>query len=435
VKGVSLWGDGKQLKFTGAFRDSVLRRLGIEPELPPGEPPAVQYLGDLKFRVGDREVEFDERVFGKTREFYAELKFPSRDEAENFAKSLRAVGVDARLAGSEKDGYKVRLDGDAFFGLLAATNATPPGLALLYRSEKDDFRVYAAVEGGRMRFHFAVKHEGMWRVAEGLYAEKTAQFWHAKREVLEAIRSAVTKALEKLGNLADVGKPKELRDEKGNVEVYYLHLFGHHLAAFLEHAADSVEAELAEVRLEGRRIVISTGNTKAEVEFKLLKRREAEYLMAKDVEQTLALYKSLKEVGVRVEITPEGVKVDSEALWGLVATAVERGTPSVLPAVVMPGVELLKVYSTGGMRMYIFRAEGAHYYFAVKAGQEWRAAGGKHSDKHVQIYGEVVPIIAEAINAIYREMGVDRRIEVKQMRDGTPYIKLTSVDLRLLGAK
>jgi len=84
------------------------------------------------------------------------------------------------------------------------------------------------------------------------------------------------------------------------------------------------------------------------------------------VAQTLALYKSLKGVGVRVEITPEGVKVDAEALWALVATAVERGASGKLPAVVMSGVELLNVHSAGGVEMYIFRAEGAHYYFTVK---------------------------------------------------------------------
>jgi len=57
VRGVSLMSDGRVLKFTGAFRDSVLARLGIEPELPLGEPPAVQHLGGLKFKIGDREVE------------------------------------------------------------------------------------------------------------------------------------------------------------------------------------------------------------------------------------------------------------------------------------------------------------------------------------------------------------------------------------------
>jgi len=42
---------------------------------------------------------------------------------------------------------------------------------------------------------------------------------------------------------------------------------------------------------------------------------------------------------------------------------------------VTPSVELLKVYSAGGVKMHIFRAEGAYYYFAVKAGREWKAAG------------------------------------------------------------
>jgi len=127
--------------------------------------------------------------------------------------------------------------------------------------------------------------------------------------------------------------------------------------------------------------------------------------------------------------------VDSEALWALVAIAVERSTPSKLPAEVMPGVELLKACSAGNVRMYIFRAEGVHYYFVVKVGQDWRAAGGEYDDKHVIIHGEAVRVIADAINSVYREMGLDRRVEVKyDRRYNAPYIKPTNnVDLRLLG--
>jgi len=119
---------------------------------------------------------------------------------------------------------------------------------------------------------------------------------------------------------------------------------------------------------------------------------------------------------------------------GLVAVAVERSTPSVLPAEVVHGVELLKVYNVDGMRMYAFRVseEGVHYYFAVKTEKEWRVAGGKYNGRQVQIYGKAARAVADAINALYREKGVDRRVEVKQMRDGTPYIKLTNVDLKLL---
>jgi len=438
VKGVSLITQGRVLKFSGRFRDSVLRKLSVRPELPPGEPPAVQHSGGFKLKIGDREVEFGERVFGKTREFYAELKFPSEKEAVNFARSLMAIGVDARVASSEKDGYKVRLDSDAFFGLLAHTGAVPPGFALLYRSDEGDFRIYASVEEGRMRFYFAVRHGDAWRAVEGLYGDRYVPLRRKEREVLEAIRSAVAKALEKLGRQADVEEPGEIKDKEGNAVSHYLILYGPHLKPFLEHAAEHVEVKPAEVRLEGRRIAISTGGIEAGVEFKLLKRKEAVFLPVQDVERTLALYKSLREVGVPVEITPEGVKIDGEVLWGLAAAAVERNAPSVLPAEVMPGIELLKVYNAGGMRMYVFRVseKGIHYYFAVKAGREWRAAGGKLSGGKVDIAGEAAVAIAEAINALYSEMGVDRRVEVKyDKRYNAPYIRLTNVDLELLGLK
>jgi len=439
IGGVSLTAYGKQLRFTGAFRDSVLARLGIRPELPPGEPPAVEHLGGYKFKIGDREVEFGKGYVKGGYEFYAELTLPSADEAERFASSLGAIGVYA-----EARGNAVRLDSDSFFGPLAAANAAPPGLALLYRSEEDDFRIYASVEDGRMRFYFAVKHEGVWRAVEGLYGEKSmaVELWRKEREVLEAIRGAVAEALEKLAreqqdHPAKVEEPKEKRDEEGNVRGYYLYLRGPHLKPFLEHAADRVETKPVEVRLEGRHIVIGAGDAKAEVEFRLLKRSEADFLMAKEMEQTLALYKSLKALGVPVKITPRGVKIDSEAMWGLVAAAVERGTPDKLPTEVMPGVELLKVYNISGMRIYAFRAskEGIHYYFAVKAGRGWRAAGGKLSGVAVIITGEAASTVAEAINAIYSEMGIDRRVEVKYDRKGTPYIRLTNVDLRQLGIK
>jgi len=438
VEGVSLKSNGKQLQFSGRFRDSVLARLGIRPELPPGEPAEVRHLDGFKFRVGDREVDFGPKAMGPY-EFYAELRFPTRDEAENFARSLKAVGVDAGVAGNV-----VRLDSDTFFGLLAATNAVPPGLKPLYHSEEDDFRVYASVEEGRMRLYFAVKHEGVWRVAEGLYMEKTAELLRAEREVLEAIRGAVTKALEKLaperqGHPAEVEEPKVRIDEEGVVRTYRLRLYGHHLTPFLKHAAKDVKAEPAEVRLKGRHIVINAGGVEAEVEFKLLKRKDADFLLANDVERTLALYRSLKEVGVRVGITPKGVKVDNEALWALVAAAVEKavekGELGGLPAEVMLDVELLKVYSAGGMEMYTFRAGGLHYYFAVKTEQGWRAAGGKYDGKYVTIHGDAASAIADAINAIYREMGVERRVGVRYDKNRVPYIKLTNVDLELLGLK
>jgi len=425
VKGVLLVAHGRTLKFTGAFRDSVLARLGIKPELPPGEPPEVQYLGGLKFRVGDREVEFGRGYVKGGYEFYAELKFPSRDEAERFASSLSAIGVDAKVVGDT-----VKLDSDSFFGLLAYTGATPPGLTPLYSS--DDFRVYASAEEGRMRFYFAVRHEGVWRAVDGLYREKLwgVMLARTERDVLETVRDAVAKALK-----AEVEEPKEERGEEGKVKAYRLYLYDHHLAPFLEHVADDVKAEPAEVRLEGRRIVIKVGGIKAEVEFKPLKHGEAVFFAAQDVVQTLAFYKSLKALGVPVEITPRGVKINSETMWALVAAAVEKGAPGKLPTEVMPGVELLNVYNIDGMKMHAFRVfeEGVHYYFAIRTKEGWRAAGGKQSGRQVQIYGETARVVADAINAMYRERDVERKVEVKQMKDGTPYVKLTNVDLELLG--
>ena len=150
--------------------------------------------------------------------------------------------------------------------------------------------------------------------------------------------------------------------------------------------------------------------------------------------QTLALYKSLKAIGVPVEITPEGVRVDSEAMWTLIAAAIERNAPSELPTEVMPGVELLKVYSAGGMKLYAFRAseEGVHFYFTVKTREGWRAAGGKQSGRKVDFVGEAARAVADAINTLYGEMGM-RRVEVKYDKKDTLYIRLTNEDLRLLG--
>jgi len=132
------------------------------------------------------------------------------------------------------------------------------------------------------------------------------------------------------------------------------------------------------------------------------------------------LYKSLKALGVPVEITLRGVRVDSGAMWALVATAVkkavERGAPDKFK-----------------MRVSRVSEEGAHYYFAVKMEKEWRAAGGKLSSRQVKIAGEAVCAVADAINAIYSNMGMKRRVEVRYDKKGTLSIRLTSVDIKPLG--
>jgi len=52
---------------------------------------------------------------------------------------------------------------------------------------------------------------------------------------------------------------------------------------------------------------------------------------------------------------------------------------------------------------------------------------------HVQIAGELARTVAEAINAIYREMGVKRKVKMRYNRAGVPYINLANEDMRLLG--
>jgi len=431
MKGVSLRGGGKVLEFSGAFRNSVLSKLGISPELPRAEPVAVEHLGGYRFKVGSCEVEFDRGYVKGGYEYYAELRLVSNEEAVCFAASLRAVGVDVKVAGNV-----VRLDSDSFFGLLAAANAVPPSLTPLYCS--DDLHVYASIEEGRVKYYFVVKHKGVWRVVEGLYAENRVQLKRAECEVLEAVKSAVAKALVRLGHPAEVGEPGEIKDKEGNVKAYYLLLYGPHLTPFLEYAAKGVEVGPAETRLEGRRIAVKAGGVETNVEFKLLKGKEAAHLSANNMGQTLAVYKSLKALGVPVEITPGGVKVNGEALWALMTVAVEkvveRGALRGLPVEVVPGVELLRVYNASGIKMYAFRAEGAHYYLAVKTGRGWRADGGKYNGKQVLIHGEAARAVAEAINAIYSGIGVERRVEVKLYK-GTSYIYLTNEDLKLLGIR
>ena len=107
----------------------------------------------------------------------------------------------------------------------------------------------------------------------------------------------------------------------------------------------------------------------------------------------------------------------------------------VRPIEVMPGVELANAYNN---IIYIFRVveKGVRYYFAVRTKEGWRAAGGKQSGRQVAIASDAAVAVAEAINAIYRERGIERRVEVKRYKHKeAPYIYLTNVDLGLLDIK
>jgi len=60
----------------------------------------------------------------------------------------------------------------------------------------------------------------------------------------------------------------------------------------------------------------------------------------------------------------------------------------------------------------------------------WRAASRKYDVRFLLVSGEAARAVAEAI---YYEMGVERWIEVKYDKKDVPYIRLTNVDLGLLG--
>jgi len=61
-------------------------------------------------------------------------------------------------------------------------------------------------------------------------------------------------------------------------------------------------------------------------------------------------------------------------------------------------------------------------------------SNGRKAERQMGVYRrEAVHTVAEAINAVYNEMSIERRVKVKQKKDSTPHIDLTNEDLRLLG--
>jgi len=65
-------------------------------------------------------------------------------------------------------------------------------------------------------------------------------------------------------------------------------------------------------------------------------------------------------------------------------------------------------------------------YFAVRTKEGWRAAGEKYGDGWVMIVGNAAEVVAKAINAIYSERSVERKVRYNK---GKPYIKLTNIDV------
>lgn len=66
----------------------------------------------------------------------------------------------------------------------------------------------------------------------------------------------MARALKRLGRPADVGESGEVRGEEDSIETHHLRLYGYHLVPLVEHVADGARAELAEARLEVRRVAV-----------------------------------------------------------------------------------------------------------------------------------------------------------------------------------
>jgi len=210
----------------------------------------------------------------------------------------------------------------------------------------------------------------------------------------------------------------EERSEEDDIEVHRLFPFGLHLVPLLERVAARVETKPAEVRLEGRRIVVETNGIKAEIETKPLKDNEAEFSLAENIEHTFALYK--RRWACKSRLCPRASKW--RGTWVLVVTTVERSAPSKLPIMVMLGVEPPNVHSGSDVKIYVLCLKDVHYYFTVKTREGQRAACEERYNRRVQINAETV---VNAIKAIYSRAGVERRAEVRWSKDDTPYITLT----------
>jgi len=201
-----------------------------------------------------------------------------------------------------------------------------------------------------------------------------------------------------------------------------------HLSPLLAKAAENTEARPVRVALEGERLRIVADSVVASAKFEPVRYYNVVYINP-GLSESLRLYKALQALGIPVEITPDGVRLNGDALWTLLTIAVDGVSP---PAEVVPGVTLANKHNVDGRTLYTFLYEsekGLGIRFVVRGGGEWKTAGGLLQRDFVVVYDKR-GIVADAINAVYRNMGVSWRIVTK---DGT--FALVPKDLKLLGIR
>ncbi|MEM3996456.1 MAG: hypothetical protein QXP31_05265 [Pyrobaculum sp.] len=396
LKATLVW-DGDEIErlvFYGAFREELLRRIGYRPERVEAEPVSVKHLGELKFEVGGVEVEFA-KSSKKDRPLYAVLQFGTADEAVDFYRRLTAAGVYAEVRGRE-----VRLDEESYWGMVITSGVVPEGWQLVYPLEGDQYRDLHLFkrEGEKGVFYqFVVKVGGVWRSAGNWYEERRVMLHHSDRAVLEALREAVKRAVG-----VELGEIGEIRG------VYRIHVTRPVLEAF-ENRAPVVAVGKSEVHIDGDFIVIKHGGVEHRVKFELVKRTEG-------VVVDSSLRPVLEALGVPFKWTPEGLKLERDGMWGLLAAALEaQGGQIKLPE----GVSIIAARPERGH--YILRVKagnGEYVYSVLKVDGEWTAMGGKMDKRRQVVLSHsdegIARAHAEAINELLAKCIAEGRCTPKE---------------------
>jgi len=375
------------------------------------EKPTIAYLGNYEFDIGGRRVVFHRVVKAKQRGYVATLSFDGGGDAAGFASLLNAAGVRAELIDNV-----VRLDAESLVGLMVCTSATPPGFLRLYSSPH--LHVFAEVDGARVYFYFAVRHGGVWRALRGMYSVSRVSLWTRECGLAEKLRGELAGAL----GIPLNAVPLNRYGKRCRVPLYVPHL-----SRLLQHAAEGVEAKPISVSLDSGFLRIRTGGVDVKLEFELAKTGIAKYIAA-DLPKALQLYSSIRALGMPVGLTPEGVRLSNRAMWALLALAVEGVEPV---TEILPGVLLAGKYDVDGHKLFafVYTPNDEVIVRFVLSGSGWKSASGRLYKSRVHLRGNIAEV-ADAINAIYLKMGVNRRVVVSG-----DVLVLALRDLALLGLK
>jgi len=375
----------------------------------------VVYLGGYEFDIDRRRVAFHKVVKANRRNYVAALSFDGGGDAVDFASLLNAAGIRAELANNI-----VKLDAESLVGLMIRTGAVPPGFLRLYASPR--LHVFAEVDKSELYFYFAVIHNGVWRALKGMYGANRISLWTKECDLAEKLWGEIADALHALGMPPNALPLIGRYDGRCHISLHVPHL-----SRFLQHAAEGVEAEPADVSLEGNFLRIRTEDVEAKFEFELAKGSVVKYI-AVELPKALKLYKALKALGVPAGLTPDGVRLSGKAVWALLALTVDRVKPV---AEVLPNVLLAGKYDVGDRKLFAFvymHNDGIAVRFVLKD-SGWKSAGGYLRKTRVDLRGNVVEV-TDAINAVYAKMGVGRRVAAKGN-----VLSLSLRDLTLLGLK